>query len=67
MQADQELVKILKALRRKWLSESTTDWEHANALYHECSTSETGGLHRGKQVTFENCARDIASLIEKLD
>lgn len=67
MKADKELVTKLRALKRSWLVQSTKESHHADALYHECSSSEQGGKCRGKQKVHEACAHELLQLIESIE
>lgn len=67
MKADRELVNKLRALKRRWLVQSTKEARNADSLYHECATSETGGKCRGKQRVHEDCALELKELIESIE
>ena len=67
MKADKELVTKLKALKRSWLIRSTEEMQHADTLYHECSSSEMGGKCRGKQKVHEECAQQLKELLESVE
>ncbi len=67
MQADKEVIELLKSIRRRWLSASVSEWNKAHRHYHECSESEAGGKCKGKQDTYEACAHDIENLLSRLE
>ena len=67
MKADKELVSKLKALRKSWLVKSTDEMQHADSLYHECSSSEAGGKCRGKQQVHIECASALKELLESVE
>ena len=67
MRADAELSAALRALKRKWLYLSTDESDHANALFHECSSSEAGSKCRGREQAHIECANEIEALLKQLE